>query len=287
MNIVPYREADFAALVQFIAGVNGSGAHHIGYFGVDAVDIEHTLQDVTPPLIETFWVVRDQDKLIGVLGAEYDAEINRAWLYGPLIHHPDWHALADQLYEQVRRVIPPTIGEYELFCDIDNQNCQSFAERHGFKPCGDHAIYSLPRTDTLPAGAAVAWEPRYFEQFQALHHHVFPNAYYTAQQMIDKLDEQTRLWLAANNDELRGYLFGSVDPEAGAGNIDFIAVDERYRGQYIGTTLLAAAIRAMFATPAVQKIDLTVNASNAAAVRLYDSFGFKREHTMRGFRTGT
>lgn len=286
MNIVPYREANFAALVQFVAGVNGSGAHHIGYFGVDATDIEHTLQEVTPPLIETFRLVMDQDILIGVLGAEYDVEINRAWLYGPLILHSDWHTLADQLYEQVRRMIPPAIGQYELFCDVENQNCQTFAERHDFKPCGDSAIFSLSRPDTLPAGAAVAWEPHYFEQFQALHRRAFPNAYYTAQQMIDKLDDHTRLWLATSNGELRGYLFGSIDPEAGAGYIDFIAVDERYRGQYIGTTLLAAAIRAMFAMPTVQKIDLTVNSSNTAAVRLYDSFGFKREHTMRCFRTG-
>ncbi|MBI5958943.1 MAG: GNAT family N-acetyltransferase [Chloroflexi bacterium] len=286
MDIIPYSDTNFSGLVQFIARMNGRGAHHIGYFGLDAVDIEHGLQDITPPLTETFRLVFDQGELVGVLGAEYDAEINRAWLYGPLIDHPEWHVLADRLYEQVCGLIPSTIGEYEIFCDAENRNCQLFSARHGFRQHGDHAIYSLPRTRPIPAGAAAAWEPCYFEQFDALHKQAFPHAYYTSQQIIEKLDDHTRLWLAAANGDLQGYVFGKTDPEANAGYIDFIAVDERYRGQHIGKTLLAAAIGEMFSNPAVQKVDLTVNASNVAAVRLYDSFGFERERTMRAFRKG-
>ena len=76
-----------------------------------------------------------------------------------------------------------------------------------------------------------------------------------------------------------------VTPAAHSGYIDFIAVGERWRGQGIGKTLLAAGLSWMFSFLAVRRVDLTVAAANTAALRLYESFGFTRERTMCGFRT--
>ena len=287
MNIRPYCDEDFDRLVDFVARLNPDGAHHIGYFGLHPADIAHTLQALDPPLTEGFMLVEQHGVLIGVLGTEIDAEISRAWLYGPLIDHPDWHALADALYEAVRVIIPTTIQEHELFCDLRNVNCQQFAARHGFEARSENMIFKLPRARLagIPPAAASGWDPRYWEPFRALHHTVFPNTYYTAQQVIDLQDTHTRLLIAAQGDDLQGYLFGKVDVDAGEGYIDFIAVDPRWRGKGIGRMLLAAAVHWMFSFPSVQHIDLVVVSSNTAAVRLYESFGFECERTMRGYRT--
>jgi len=285
MKLVSYREDDFDRVIQFIARLNGDGAHHIGYFGLQPIDIRHTLEELEPPLTESFVLAVDGGELVGLLGAEMDADVNRAWLYGPLIEAADWQPLADDLYTAVRAVIPPSIGAHELFFDARNHHCQQFAERYGFKSRGDWVIYVLPRGGTLPAGSANAWDARFFDQFAALHNTVFPNTYYTAQQVIDRQNEHVKLLLATQGDDLQGYVFGKVDPEAGEGYIDFIGVDARWRGQQIGKRLLAALIGWMFGFPSVQHVDLTVSAENAAALGLYDSFGFARERTMRAYRT--
>jgi ribosomal protein S18 acetylase RimI-like enzyme len=285
MQIVAYQASDFDRVVEFITRLNGDSAHHIGYFDTD---VEHTLDDLTPPLVEGMVLAVEGTALVGVLGLELDDQIGRAWLYGPLIDHPDWHPVADRLYAAARERIPPTIGQHEIFCEARNLNCQQFAERHQFKPVGQHITFTLRRAglSAIPAGAAVDWDPRFFDQFNALHDQTFPQAYYTAQQIIDRRNPCTRLWIDVAGDDLRGYLFGNVDPDTQAGYIDFIGVDERFRRQGIGRQLLATALHWMFSVPEVGHVGLTVNAANAAAVRLYDTFGFERERTLCGFRTG-
>jgi RimJ/RimL family protein N-acetyltransferase len=285
MHIVPYQESYFASMVNFIAHLNSDDTHHIGYFGTHPVDIEHTLRELTPPLEAGFMLAFDAETLVGILGLELDAEINRAWLYGPLIDHVDWHPVADQLYHAVQTLIPPTIGQYEIFCEAQNVNCQQFAERHQFKSVGEHLTFFLPHTDLIPVAAAGDWNPRFFAAFNALHQATFPRTYYTAQQMIDLQSDHARLFIDTVGDDLRGYIFVQVDPDAGEGYIDFIGVDERYRRQGIGKRLLAAALHWMFSFPTIEKVELTVNATNTAAARLYDGFGFQRGNRMCAFRT--
>jgi ribosomal protein S18 acetylase RimI-like enzyme len=103
--------------------------------------------------------------------------------------------------------------------------------------------------------------------------------------MIDLQSDHARLFIDTVGDDLRGYIFVQVDPDAGEGYIDFIGVDERYRRQGIGKLLLAAALHWMFSFSTIEKVELTVNATNTAAVRLYDGFGFQRGQRMCAFRT--
>ncbi len=287
MQIIPYQVPYFNALVKFIARLNANPVHHIGFFGTHPAEIEHTLQELEPPLEAGFLLALDGDRLAGVLGLELDLELGRAWIYGPLIESPQWHTLADQMYTQVRALIPPEIKRYDIFCEAQNLNCQQFAERHLYQKTGEHSIWTLPRSgiSSIPAASADHWDPMFFNQFDALHQQAFPNAYYTARQIIDKLDEHTCLLIDVWQDHLRGYIFVKVDLDAGEGYIDFIGVDAACRRQGIGRSLLAAAIHWMFSFPSVEKVTLTVAAANTSAIRLYDSLGFLCEKTMCAYRT--
>ncbi len=287
IQIIPYQTSYFDRTVTFIAHLNNNNAHHIGYFGTHRADIEHTLLELTPPLVEGFRLALDGDTLIGLLGLEIDTDLGRAWLYGPLIDHPDWQTLADQLYNEVRALIPPSIGQHEIFCEAHNLNCQQFAERHQFQRIGEHIFFTLPRAGLAAIRPAVAcdWDPHFSSQFDRLHQQAFPRTYYTAQQLINKRNEHNRLLINTVDGELRGYVFGKVDPDAGEGYIDFIAVHEHCRRQGIGHLLLSAALHWMFSYPAIHKVGLTVGKANNAAVRLYNSVGFERENTMCAFRT--
>jgi ribosomal protein S18 acetylase RimI-like enzyme len=122
----------------------------------------------------------------------------------------------------------------------------------------------------------------FFEQFEKLHRSLFPNAYFTARQMVERQDGHHRLYLAVEGGQLLGYHFCKIEPESGY--VDFIGTATSVRGRGIGADLLASGVDWMLSGPSTRKIDLTVNADNEAARSLYQKFGFITNRVMRGYR---
>lgn len=66
----------------------------------------------------------------------------------------------------------------------------------------------------------------------------------------------------------------------------FIAVQEKYWGYGLGSLLMEVALDWACHTPVIRRLELTVQARNSRAVRLYEKFGFKIEATKeRGAKT--
>jgi ribosomal protein S18 acetylase RimI-like enzyme len=284
-----YRCNDrFNELVRFAARLNTDGTHHIGFFGEGEADVRASLAECLIPPADGFLLAYEGDTLIGVLGVDADPEINRAWLFGPLVDHADWHTVANKLYEQVLPIIPAGIRDYDLFCDVQNIRTQEFAACHGFPLRSENAVLALKRDKHRPIAKRkfeiIPYDEIFFSQFDELHKSLFPNAYFTARQIVEKLDDTHRLILASKAGLLLGYHFCKIEPESESGYIDFIGTDEPARGRGIGADLLAAGIDWMLSAPGTKKINLTVNADNIAARSLYETFGFVTERIMRGYR---
>jgi ribosomal protein S18 acetylase RimI-like enzyme len=287
IEIIPCKDR-FEELVSFVAGLNSDGTHHIGFFGEGQADVRASLAECLIPPDEGFRLAYDGDQLIGVFGVDADPEINRAWLFGPLVEHEDWHTIADQLYAEVLPLIPVGIRDYDLFCDVQNIHMEGFAVRHGFPLNSENAVLTLAREDYRPAAKrntqVIAYQESFFEQFETLHKILFPNAYFTAWQMIEKINKNHQLFLALEDGQLLGYHFCKIEPAAESGYVDFIGTDSSARGRGIGADLLATGVDWMLSAPTTKKISLTVNADNITAGSLYEKFGFVTEHVMRGYR---
>lgn len=111
-------------MVAFIVGLNGNTEDHIGYFETAADDIARSLRELSVAVEEGFRLAIQDGQVVGVLGIEADLEIGRAWIYGPLVRHSQWMAVADQLYAAALSAIPPGIGQQQMFCDGRNRNCR-------------------------------------------------------------------------------------------------------------------------------------------------------------------
>jgi ribosomal protein S18 acetylase RimI-like enzyme len=230
----------------------------------------------------------DGDQLVGVFGVDADPEISRAWLFGPLVSHADWHNIADRLYEKVLPRIPVAIRHYDLFCDVHDINIEAFAVRHGFPLTSENAVLTLLGDNYRPAAKRESkimdYEERFFDQLENLHKTLFPNAYFTTRQMIEKVNKHHRIFLTVEDRQLLGYHFCKIEPESESGYVDFIGTDFSVRGRGIGADLLASGVDWMLSVPTTKKIDLTVNADNIAARSLYEKFGFVTGRIMRGYR---
>ena len=275
-------------LVRFAARLNSDGIHHIGFFGEGEADVRSSLAECLIPVSEGFVMAYDADELVGIFGVDADPEINRAWLFGPLVEHMEWHEVADQLYAKVMPRIPVGIRDYDLFCDIQNTRMEAFAVRHGFPLHSENAVLTLTRDKYTPHAqrrtGGIAYQEEFLESFARLHKTLFPNAYFTAQQIVEKIDENHQLFLAVEEGQLLGYHFCKIEPESESGYVDFIGTDSSVRGRGIGADLLASGIDWMLSAPTTQKINLTVNADNVAARHLYKTFGFVTDRIMRGYR---
>ena len=165
---------------------------------------------------------------------------------------------------------------------------QEFATQYGFHLRSENAVLSLMREKYTPTAKnkskIISYDESFFAQFEKLHKTTFPNAYFTARQMVEKINETYQLFLAIENEDLLGYHFCKIEPEAESGYVDFIGTDESSRGRGIGADLLASGIDWMLSAPSTKKINLTVNADNTPARSLYEKFGFVTERVMRGYR---
>lgn len=278
----------FEELVNFAARLSSDGAHHIGYFGESEADIRSSLAECLIPPSEGFTMAYEGDELVGIFGVDADPEIDRAWLFGPLVDHADWHDIADKLYAKVLPRIPVDIRDYELFCDVRNINMEAFAVRHGFPLIAENALFTLLRDNYSPAAKReseiIAYDEIFFDQLEKLHKTLFPTPYLTTRQMVERLNKHHQLFLAVESGQLLGYHFCKIEPESESGYVDFIGTDSSARGRGIGADLLAAGTEWMLSAPTTKKINLTVNADNIAARTLYEKFGFITERVMRGYR---
>src|SRR5687768_12307632 len=287
INILPCRDR-IEELVHFAARLNSDGLHHIGFFGEGGADVRSSLAECLIPPSEGFMLAYDDDQLVGIFGVDADAEVNKAWLFGPLVEHADWQTIADQLYASVLPLIPANIRDRILFCDVRNVHMEEFAARHGFPLQAENTILSLTRDQYKPTATMKTqvreYQEGFFGQFHELHKVLFPNGSYNADQMANKINETHHVFIAIEDERLLGYIYCKIDPQAESGYVDFIGTDESARGRGIGADLLAAGVDWMFSAPTTRKINLTVNADNIVARNLYEKFDFVTERTMRGYR---
>lgn len=287
ITIVPCNER-LEELIHFVAHLNSDGAHHIGFFGEGEADVRASLAECIVPVAEGFMMAYKDDQLIGVFGVDANPEIGRAWLFGPLVDHVDWHPIADRLYESILPLLSSELRDHDLFGDVQNVHVDEFAARHGFPLRSENAVLTLAREKYTPSAKRISqvtfYDESLFPQFERLHNEIFPKTYFTAEQIIEKLDLHHKLFLTLEGEQLLGYHFCKIEPESELGYVDFIGTDASARGRGIAADLLASGVDWMLSAASTKKVNLTVNADNVPARKLYEKFGFVVDRIMRGYR---
>lgn len=282
LRIIRCHPARLDALVAFVAAHNTAPEHHIGYFGLTPEDVRQSILMLNLRYDRGFRLALRGNHLVGVMGVDFDREIARAWLYGPLVVDSDWASVADALYAAVHPSIPAGVVEQQMFVDAANRHSAAFAARHGFMAQGAWAIYYITpqRMAALPPAAAEAWDGGYAEQLAALHDALFPGSNYTVTYMLQELAKGGILLLLSDAGRLAGYFFGRAEPESGEAYIDLIGVAPAYRRAGLGRRLVLAGLSALRPMPGLRQVNLSVAAGNEPAMRLYDSLGFVKERDM-------
>lgn len=216
---------------------------------------------------------------LGMIGAEFDASLRRAWLRGPLVA-PDTPGLPPLLIDAALGALPQ-IDCFDAFPAVGEDALIAAYRAAGFEQRLQHVM----RLDTLPSRVgtpdprvtitdALAGDP-WLETLPALHDELFPGSYLAGAAIAGTLDDDHRLFVAREQDRLAGYLYIQHKLHEPEGYVDFIGVHEAARGRGIGRALLARAAVWALQERQLPCVHLTVRQDRAPALGLYESLGFR------------
>ena len=216
---------------------------------------------------------------LGVVGCEFDVELSRAWTRAPLVEAASAAEAAALRLRLLTALVAalPDLARFDAFIQNDELELLQTHLEAGFVARADFHV--MRATD---AGAATAWPEGVVDAdaesavaAAALHAEAFPATYLTPQAMLASLDADHRLLVLHREAAVAGYCYVKIVAGAGEAHVDFLAVDERWRGQGLGRALLQAALHWTLRERGVSQVDLTVQVNRAVALGLYVSSGFR------------
>ena len=290
MKIEKIDETKVLVAVDFINRLNQNLVHKISYFGDSREELEADFSALQPPEGYGYVAIGANDEIKGFFGIEIDRGLGRSWLFGPLVEHQDWDVIADQLYQSVLSDLPEEISNQELYFHGQNVRLEAFALQHGFDFNSEGASLeldvTLQRTGEVPG--VFEFSQEYRSQFINLHAALFPNTYYSAEQLIALArDENKHLLVTVINGKLVGYCFFQARPASRDVYIDFLGIEPSFRRQGIARSLVAGVVDWAVRKSYVERITLTVSMDNEAAISLYHSLGFITQTVSRAYRKRT
>ncbi|HEX5401821.1 MAG TPA: GNAT family N-acetyltransferase [Pseudonocardiaceae bacterium] len=304
-RIRPALDTDHDQVITLLRRLQAVPCHHIGYHGESEAELADELATLAWPA-NTFLAVDDADQVRGVLTADVDQPLGRAWWYGPFVDVPADHPAADRIWSRTADALYAAahtqsalrgITDSELYGHVEHSRLAAFARRHGF-PTGEYSsVLALDGVDLVRLVGAVPDRPEAAEigEFPTpptdstiaaalirLHEQSFPNTYLSAAAILADTGERV-LVTATDGGKLVGYAVGGIQPMDYL--IDFVAVSTESRCRGIGAALVTTLVQRLAdkhgARPAACAV---VAGGNAPSRRMLHTLGFRPRLELVSYR---
>ncbi|WP_264739170.1 GNAT family N-acetyltransferase [Cytobacillus firmus] len=197
------NHANLMQASEFIAEMNALPACHIGYLGTSPNDIYQSLEEMNRDAESAAFIIREGDDLAGFLGADADLNKGTAELWGPFVQENELMRL---LWEKALQYFEGKLHAYFLFADASNHTASEFASENGFmlqsaQTCmelKDNSSNGLRKVSLLPI--------HYHSEFIHLNDTVFPHTYYSGKEIIERMNDDHKVYTSLDEDGFNGYL---------------------------------------------------------------------------------
>lgn len=277
---------DFKELSLFLAAMNRKKETHIGFCGEQPDEILQTLQEdfVGENGGVPFFIARDQaDAIVAAIGLDIDASYAEVW--GPFNQTVSMD-IQDALWNALIKA-NPSVDTYAFFINQENVRQQIFMKELGAKKKGEHLKLLINKHDfeQVQVIKSTPFEQEGFKAFEQLHNETFPNTYYDAQTIVERLSDENILKILKNElSELQGYAYFEIDTDMAEASLEYIGISKAFQNKGLGTMLLKEAVSEMFAFPNIKEIALVVQSINSPANHIYMKAGFKQEDTLINYQ---
>lgn len=275
---------DYKQLAKYLAKMNSQKEQHIGYCGDNAEEIEHTLHEDFSA--DSFVIAKLDEEIIGAIGLDISEDSAEVW--GPFIKPcENVHLIMDAMWNK-QLSLHNKIQEFHFFLNAENDVAKQFVTSLHCEYKGQHVVLQNKKEtfqlDPLFDPYASSYEARFFEAFKTLHTEAFPNTYYSAEHIVERLNTDNELFLLpCNDDSIKGYVYIEIDKEHHEASIEYIAISPNFQRQGLGAKLLKLAIDRIFSVHNIKKVQLCVSNENESAIKLYKAVGFEELHYLDSY----
>jgi len=277
MNVRIEKSKDLKELAYFLSKMNGQKKSHIGFCGEKPEDIQKSLEeDFTSDDDVTFYEARNSDgKIVAAMGL--DIEDVSAEVWGPFNQTKNF----DVQYKLWGKLLNTysTVKNFTFFINKENKRQQTFMSDIGAKNTGEHLDLTIKKKDFDMVGEikSVPFTSNDFQEFEKLHDTIFPNTYYNAEIIRERLNEEGNVLKLLKNvsTEIQGYAYYEVDLEMKEASLEYIGIPNTFQNKGFGTMLLKEVLTEMFSYSQINEIALNVDNTNKQANHVYLKAGFK------------
>lgn len=281
------NKADYPALAAWLVQISQAPEQQClhTWAGQSADDLQQQLLGYLEDGELHYVLALHNDQLAGAMGCEYDEQLGRGWLHGPHAAAKNWEDIAQELYNRLLVKLPISIRQLHAYLNIENKRGRHFYAQQGFeeKEAINYDFWLTPATRTGRAQGTCAPLDREQEaSFTQLFETLFPTAYYSAGRIISMNGQSHQVLVAAQGDEVLGFIVVSLEQGPSTGEIQFLGVRQDCQRQGYGRQLLLAGIDWLCDRAGVSGVCLNVDQELVHARALYESVGFELHFTGVG-----
>ncbi|MDN4491963.1 GNAT family N-acetyltransferase [Ureibacillus aquaedulcis] len=277
---------DLNELSLFLAELNTGKSCHIGYCGDKVEEIYETLKEdfVKENGQLSFHVARNADgKIDAAIGLDIDDDSAEVW--GPF-NKTSSQDLQQQLWEQLLEQYP-NIETFNFFLNSENLKQQEFMKISQASKSGEYLVLVVKKEqfEAVQELKSTQFIESDFRAFEILHETVFPETYYNAKTIVDRLNDKCILKvLKSEKGEMLGYAYFEVDLAMEEAALHYFAISPTAQNKGYGTMLLKEVITEIFNFTPIMEIKLCVERENTQANHVYFKVGFKEKDVLFSYR---
>ena len=277
MNTTIEIAKDFQELSQFLSLLNNQKSSHIGYCGEKVEEIYQTLNEdfIDENGKSNFLIARNEEgDIVAAVGIDGDSNSGEVW--GPFNLTASIN-LQHQLFQQLL-TSHPHIQTFQFFINKENTKQRSYMSQLNATNSGEHLVLILKsenfvKVDKFNSSPFLQSD---FKAFQQLHDELFPNTYYNAETIVNRLSDNCILKVLKNElDWFQGYAYYEVDTDMGEASLEYIGISPKAQNQGLGSMLLKDVLTEMFSYEQIDEIQLCVDNTNNHANHVYIKAGFE------------
>ncbi|MFS0749254.1 GNAT family N-acetyltransferase [Oceanobacillus sp. 1P07AA] len=278
------KATSYLNIAAFLAKENCDPSKKCGYIGENLNEIEEVL--VEDFKLDEIIVAIEGKQIVGMLA--FDHEDGEAEVWGPVVTSADPIQTANKLWSS--HPFTRKKWNFKFFYHVDNHEMRNFVENLNATVNGYHTVLQcnkLKSTSNLNYEEIDINNKKMIESFKSLHDTLFPNTYYPAEIILNRLTDEHRLLVRTNDvNNVVGYAYLEGSKQFKEGSIEFIGVDSAYRKQGVGKQLLQQSMKLLMNAMEIPSLYLTVNDENIGAIRLYESVGFRQVNNFVHYELG-
>ncbi|HLR19145.1 MAG TPA: GNAT family N-acetyltransferase [Staphylococcus sp.] len=233
-----------------------------------------------------FAQVDDEGQIIMLISA-FQYEDNKYKVLGPFVSKTatssssDFQSLFETLAQSKSEATTFNFSfekSEQIYLDFmsDIQSSYSFTDYH--------LVASQDVGNTEYTKNITEYQPAYYRLFNKLHEHTFKHDVMTADEIVESLDENNRLFVFMSEGLLKGYLYLQIYENSHKAEIKYFSSHSDYRLKGIAFDLLTHALHIAFANYDIEKIFFKIRSKNTKLVERFNELGFDINYEYKKFK---